>query len=771
MIPDQDGNQFGETRPFKVLSPGTMISHYKIIEKIGEGGMGVVYKAEDVKLKRHVALKFLPPHLTRNTKARERFLIEAQAASALDHPNICTIHEIDETPEGMTFISMACYEGETLRERIGRGPIEVEEVVSVATKLASGLAKAHEKGIVHRDIKPANIMITPEGIVKIMDFGLAKLAGQAAVTRTGNIMGTVAYMSPEQARGESVDQRSDIWSLGVVLYEMLTGARPFKGDHEQAILYSILNEDPKPLASFRPDIPDHVAGVVLKALERDPSKRYPDMVTFRQELASSTISSAAESKMEKSIVVLPFEDLSPDRNNEYFSDGLTEEIITDLSSIRGLRVISRTSAMRLKATQKDIREIGRELDVQYVLEGSVRKAGANIRIAAQLIDAVADSHLWANKYSGTLEDIFDIQESVSRSIADAIKVKLSPDEDARMGERLIENAQAYEYYLKARHEVYKFTADALERALTYLKAALEIEGPNALLYAEIGHVYYEFWNSGVRLDEAYLVKAREYADKVFELEQDSPHGHVILALLGITGGSVKQSIGHFKQVLDAEPRNPDALGWLAVFYAFYGQRTEVDLLVSRLSETDPFHPFVSCTPGILRLYVGEFESAVDIFRQAYRRHTEVLWIPVWYVIALAYVGRYQEASRVIDRLAEGNEANLAVRMCVILRHAMHGEKQDVLEAVSPDLKRWAEKDFNFSQWLADCYGLVDERDQAIRWVENAVNRGFINYPFLNEYDPCLKNIRADNRFRDLMTRVKHEWEQFRASCRTDGPDI
>ena len=768
MVPDEVNN-LGETQSFKVLAPGTVISHYKIIEKLGQGGMGVVYKAEDTRLKRHIALKFLPPHLTRDTEARERFLIEAQAASALDHPNICTIHEIDETQQGETFISMACYEGQTLRDRIEQGPMEPDEVLDIACQLASGLAKAHGKGIVHRDIKPANIIITPEGTAKIMDFGLAKLSGQVGVTRTGTILGTVAYMSPEQVRGEEVDGSTDIWSLGVLMYEMLTGTRPFKGAHEHAVTYSILKEDPEPLSSLIRGGTGRLAEIIGKALKKDRGHRYQDAGLLKRELEALRQPGKGATQHEKSIVVLPFEDMSPGRDNEYFSDGLTEEIITDLSQVRELRVISRTSAMQLKNTKKSVRAIGRELDVRYVLEGSVRKAGQSLRITAQLIDTTDDRHIWAEKYSGTLDDVFEIQEKVSRSIVDAIKVTLSPEENERMGERLIENAQAYEYYLKARHEVYNFTAGALERALTYLETALEIAGPNALLYAEMGHVYYEFWNSGARLDEAYLVKAREYADKVFELEQDSPYGHVILALLEITGGSIKQSIWHFKKALDAVPTNPDALGWLSVFYAFYGQRAEVELLVRRLSETDPFHPFVSCTPGILRLYVGEFEAAVAIFKQAYQKHTEVLWIPVWYTIGLAYVGRYEEASKVIDRLVEGNEANLAVRMCTIMRHAMQGEKEKALEAVDPALRRWAEKDFNFSQWLADCYALIDERDQAIYWIENAVNRGFINYPFLNEYAPFFENIRGDDRFRNLMARVKHEWEQFRASDCADAP--
>jgi serine/threonine protein kinase len=760
MTPNRDSDRLDETRSFQVLAPGTMISHYKIIEKLGEGGMGVVYKAEDTKLKRHIALKFLLPELTRDSDARERFMFEARAASGLDHPNICTIHEVDETENGHIFISMACCEGETLKQKIARGLVKFEDAIEITVQASKGLARAHDRRIAHRDVKPANIMITKDGHVLIMDFGLAKLSGQIGVTKAGTTVGTVAYMSPEQARGEDVDHRTDIWSLGVVLYEMLTGRLPFRGDHEQAVIYAIMNEAPAPIGALRTDLPAELERAVNKALEKDREQRYQSVDMFAEEIKGSLEAGSRPPDEAKSIVVLPFEDISPGKDNEYFSDGLTEEIITDLSRIHALRVISRTSAMQLKGTDKDVRAIGRELNVQYVLEGSVRKAGDNLRITAQLIDAVNDTHLWAQKYRGTLEDIFDIQESVSRSIAAAIRIKLSPEESKMIGEHLIDNAQAYECHLKARHEIYKFTADALGRALEYLQEALSIAGPNIRIYSALGHVYYQFWNAGVRVDEECLIKAREYADKVFELEPDSPHGHLILALLQVTGGTLKESVRHFKKILATEPNDPDVLAWAAVLYALLGQRTIVETLVKRLSETDPLHPFVYCMPGILNLFVGEFESAVETFKQACQTHGESLLLQMWYAFALAYVGHFDEAASVIDRLARDNEASMLVKTCVLLKYAVQGRKQDVLKSIGLDLKRWAEKDFNFSLWVAECCAMVGENERALQWLENSVDHGFVNYPFLNEYDPLLENIRGEDRFKKLMERVKREWEHF-----------
>ncbi|HYW69205.1 MAG TPA: serine/threonine-protein kinase, partial [bacterium] len=313
---------------------GTIISHYRILEKLGEGGMGVVYKAEDTRLKRTVALKLLPRGLTLDPHAKERFAREAQAASALDHPNICTIHEIDETKDGQMFMCVACYSGETVQEKIARGPLAVTEAVDIAAQVVEGLREAHAKGIVHRDIKPANIIVTPEGRVKIMDFGLAKLAGQAALTAVGTTVGTAAYMSPEQARGESVDARTDIWSVGVVLYEMLTGRRPFGGERPHTVIHSIINDVPEPVSTLRRDVPEELASVVTKAMASLPDSRYCDADTMLRDLrrlqggsgSSAVTIELPVRRAQPSIAVLPFTNMSADPEQEYFCDGMAEEI-------------------------------------------------------------------------------------------------------------------------------------------------------------------------------------------------------------------------------------------------------------------------------------------------------------------------------------------------------------------------------------------------------------------------------------------------------------
>ncbi|MCG8606728.1 serine/threonine-protein kinase, partial [bacterium] len=482
---------------------GQQVLHYNVLEKLGEGGMGVVYKAEDTKLKREVALKFLPTNALQGQEEKDRFTREAQAAAALNHPNIAHIYAIDEA-DGQMFLAMEYIEGQSLAEllntplspgelkggvfRTSGRPLPISEAIDYATQIAAGLQAAHEKGIVHHDIKSANVMVTDKGVAKIMDFGLAKLANRSKITQLGTTLGTAAYMSPEQARGEVVDHRTDIWSLGVVLYEMLTGHLPFKGDYEQAVLYSVVYEDPRPLHTHREDFPQHLVEIVRKALEKEPTARYQNMAAVIDNFRNSSIAIAEPRKTEKGIVVLPFENLSPEEDNEYFSDGLTEEIITDLSQVRSLRVISRNSAMMLKSTKKSLKQIGRELNVQYALPGGVRKAGDDLRITAQLIDCQTDAHLWAEKYRGTLEDVFEIQEKVSQSIIDSLQVRLSVGEKQKLADRPIENVHAYECYLRARQEIWRFTSEGLERATQLINTALEMTGDNELLYAAQGLV-------------------------------------------------------------------------------------------------------------------------------------------------------------------------------------------------------------------------------------------------------------------------------------------
>jgi serine/threonine protein kinase/Tfp pilus assembly protein PilF len=727
---------------------------------LGEGGMGVFYKAEDTKLRRTVALKFLPAELTRDTEAKERFVQEAQTASALDHSTICTIHEIDDTQEDRLFIVMAYYKGETLKQMIGRGPLKLEDALGIAVQVARGLERAHEAGIVHRDVKPGNVMITERGDVKIVDFGLAKLASQARLTRAGTTVGTAAYMSPEQAQGAEVDGRTDIWSLGVMLFEMLTGQLPFGGDHEAALLYSILHERPKELSSLRTELPETVSSIIYKALQKDRALRYQTARELIIDLEKVTAPSVQLPSREKSIVVLPFENLSPDPDQEYFSDGLTEEVISDLSNVRALRVISRSSAMTFKGTKKKVPEVAREVDVRYVLEGSVRKSGKSLRITAQLIDAANDAHLWAEKYSGTLDDVFDVQEKVSRAIVAALKLRLTPEESRKIAERPIDNVAAYQCYLKANAEIWRFSKSSLDNALVNLQKALDILGDNALLYSTVALVYWQYVNIGVA-QEDYIGKAEEYAEKALTLDPDSAQAHYIVGMIrGAFYGDLRGCVRELKRTLSLNPHHADALKFLAVFVTMsLGRPAPAMELLQRFKSVDPLDPYIYRLQGALHMFDGQYKPAIEQLRSYYEADADNPSGQLQYAWALTYEKRFDEAFDIIDRSARATPDNVLAKFGILLKYGLLKEKDKALRLITPEFEKTCRRDPQWSYFLALALALAGVRSESMDWLENAINMGFFNYPALNR-EPYLDNVRGEERFKKLMERVKYENERF-----------
>ncbi|MFH1446116.1 MAG: protein kinase [Chloroflexota bacterium] len=781
---------------------GKTISHYRILEKLGEGGMGVVYKAQDTKLDRVVALKFLPKHLLCDEEAKTRFAHEAKAASALNHTNITTIHEIDEV-EGECFICMEYVEGKSIKELIKEKTLSIEEVLKSAIQIAEGLNAAHKKDIVHRDIKSDNIMLTHEGLVKIMDFGLAKLKGVSKLTKTGTTVGTMQYMSPEQAQGIDVDQRSDIFSFGVVLYEIITGQLPFKGEHEAAIIYSILNDTPEPLARYKTGVPDELQRIVGKMLDKDRSARYQhsdDLLADLRAYSKQGLSSIVEKPHRdlwnryvvtsavailviiagywivttyvlhgtknpesgrKMLAVLPFQNFSPDPDQDYFSDGLTEELITNLSTVKSLCVISRSSAMTFKGSNKKVPEIAKELKVQYIVEGSVRKAGKELRITAQLIDAANDAHLWANTYTGTLDDVFAMQDSVTRAIVEAIRVQLTPDETQQLEKRSFNNTAAFEYYLRGKDEIRIGTEDAINRGLQYLKHGIDVVGDNALIYGGMAWGYWSMVNNGFAQEEG-VSRAQEYAQMALNLNPDLPQAHAMLGWINMAFmGNQRKAVEHFKRALAIDPNNENALNGLAIAYFEYvGKVSAAVPLIDRYLVVSPVDSVLRFTrQGDLHFFTGAYYQALEPYRRVHRVNSGNPVEGFFYAMTLAYCDSINEAFSVIDECVKANPTSSVVNLLLLMRLALQKDKAGTLRELTPELQRTCRRDAAWSYHVGALLALAAAKEEALGWLENAVNKGFINYPFL-EKDPFLDSIRGEEQFKNLMERVKYEWEHF-----------
>ena len=603
-------------------------------------------------------------------------------------------------------------------------------------------------------------MITSDGEVKILDFGLAKLSVHTTLTKTGTMLGTAIYMSPEQASGEKVDHRTDVWSLGVLLYEMLSGDPPFQGDNEQAMVYAILNKDPKTITSYHKAIPEYIEKVVHKALVKDLENRYQNVQELVKDLKAKSAPDIELPAKENSIVVLPFKDFSEKKENEYFSDGLTEEIITDLSQVKNLLVISRSSAMTFKDTKKKVTEIGKELNVQNVLEGSVRKEGNNVRITAQLIEAKKDTHIWAEKYSGTMDDIFDIQEKVSRSIVDALALKLSPEEEQKIAKRPIKNIQAYECYLRARQESWLFTPDALERALGHLQNGLDIIGENALLYAGMGYVYSQCVNLGLEM-EYNIVKAEEYAEKALRLDPESSEAHLVIGLLTqIMGGNERKAIKHFRKALASNPGDPHTMLWLTVSLSNVGKMENAHVLVKDMKQIDPLTPMSRSGYGVLGLYEGNGEQAVEGIYDWFRFDTQNPAALYFYALALVYAGKLKEATVIIDQHVHIDWPDTFTKLSLLVKYAIEKDTQKIEKLVSDDFEKTLRSDPQANYFASVLYVIASMKNTALDSLEQAVKQGFINYPLMSEKDPILESIRGDERFIKLMKRVKYEWEHF-----------
>jgi len=764
---------------------GRTVSHYRIIEKLGEGGMGVVYKAEDTRLGREVAIKVLPQHLVGDDEARKRFIREAKAASALDHPNICTIHEIDETSDGNIFMVMTLYDGHTAKELIARGPLDPVEAAEIAAGVARGLERAHGRGIVHRDIKPANIMVTGDGMVKIMDFGVAKLANSAAFTVMGSSIGTAAYMSPEQAGCAVVDHRTDIWSLGVLLCEMLTGRKPFDGDYDQAVIYAIINDEPEPPSAFRTGVPEDLDRVVVKAMAKSPAERFQSAGEMRAVLEAwrNSISSGqsrgagdgdtathaagsaaqarpggarpdgADKRRFPSIAVLPFKDMSPQQDQEYFCEGIADELLNALVQVEGLRVAARTSSEQFKGRSMDVRAIGRELGVESILEGSVRKAGDKLRITAQLIDVENGYHLFSEKYDRTTADIFAIQDEISLTIVDRLKVRLMKGEEAKLVKRHTESEEAYRLYLRGRYFWNRRHKGGLQQGIENFQKAIGIDPKYALPYSGIADCYYDLgWFDFLAPKEAFG-KAKMMALKSLAMDPELSEAYTSLATaFQYADWDWPVAEASFKRAISLNPNYATAHHLYSLFLAVKGSFDEALSETERAIELDPIQPIIRTSRAFILYLAGRFDEAMERCRALLEFDPDLFCS--WSITAsvLTELGRFAEAEEALRNAAKlaGEEPTLVTGLAGynLARSGRHKEAREVLGRMIG----MRETKYVSAHLIAAVHLALGERESALEWFGIGFEE-HDHWSLFTRHIYTAREMLSDQRFQKMLRKM------------------
>ena len=747
---------------------GLQLGHYRIVERIGAGGMGEVYRAQDEHLGRDVAIKVLPPGTLSDETARKRFRNEALTLSRLNHPNIATVHDFD-TQAGVDFLVMEYVPGTTLSEKLAAGPLPEKEVARLGVQLAEGLTAAHEQAVIHRDLKPGNLRLTPDGRLKILDFGLARLvqpvsgtAETETLSETRAVAGTLPYMAPEQLKGERIDARSDIWATGTALFEMATGRLPFEGKTTVALADQILHAQPASPRRLQPRLSSRLADIILKCLEKDAENRYQSakelhvdlrrllLPTSAVNVAAGVVRKRPRSKRIRSVAVLPLTNFSRDPEQEYFADGMTETLICDLAKLRDVKITSRTSVMRYKGSETPLPQIAEELNVDAVVEGSVLRVGARVRITAQLIHAASDTHVWAESYDRDFADVLLVQSEIARAIAREIQVAITPEEAKRLTRARRVNPEAYEAYLKGQFHWYKLSREHLDTALKYFEVSLAKDASDPLAYVGIAGVWCSRGDCGLLPPREAYPKAKAAALKAIELDDSLAEAHISMGMIRAAEWNWDEATKEYGRATELTPNSADAHFFLSDLAISRGHPQEWKTHIDRALKLDPLNFFFQCFYGWQLLYLRRYDEAIAELRKALRTEPNLpaAHLRLW----SAYYGKgvHEEAVAAAKTFFE----TLGDKEVVQALHRGYADAgySGAMRLAAETLTERSRFTYVQPTQIARLYAHAGDRDHALEWLEKAYEERLIAMVHLG-VDLDWSSLHSESRFQDLVRRV------------------